>query len=947
MQATCPRCSKVTEYTGEPPLFCAYCGQPLNAQPGMGLQTTASYVWPVEGGPASGLELTTAFSHGVTPEGRPAEVIPERLSKFRLLRKIGAGGMGSVHEAEDESNGRRVAIKLIAPHLLASDVAVERFLQEGRLASAITHPRCVFVLAADAHDGHPYIVMELMSGTTLKDLVESGGPVSPEEAVAKILDVMEGLGEAHRLGVIHRDVKPSNCFLEADGRVKVGDFGLSKSLITGLDLTHSGSFLGTPLYASPEQIRGEALDSRTDVYSVAATLYFLITGKAPFEAKGKDAASTLAMIISEDAPSIRQFRPDVSKALDRAIMKGLSREKGRRYRDLPEFARVLAPFLPSRLSIGGIGLRIVAFVLEMFGVRFLMYTLVDIGWFLASGRPATLHVNVAASLAIDAAYFAYFALMEGFYGASLAKRFFGLRVYDSRRTTPPGLGPALMRTTVFFALTTLPADLLSLYSVWQSAYPLDKWVTFLRIPGLMVITSTMRASNGFRGLHELVSETRVIRLRGRDRFRSRIFDRGQVTPGSPRLMQPGGIPAELGPYQVEGALSWDPEPRVLHGNDAGLGRPVWVVLRAIDDPPASETRREVNRIGRPRWISGGEEDDLRWDAFIAPGGRSLPDLVRSTEMLTWREARPILETLSEELAAACDDATLPPGLSVDSVWVLPNGQIQLTDVPAGKGTGPEARPGTEVRSVADRALRLLFEAATLALTGRRVASGEAPAPIETALPLHVRGPLDQLCGVGPAYAHPRAFHDDLEKTHDRPTCLTPMARLVGLGAFLAIGAVQASVVLLPMALVGIYIAYLRSPEAGDSTNLAMAESLTRMLDQLLRILPAVIPLGWAVWAFVTCGGLTRRLAGTAVVGLDGRPPSRLQHALREATLWAIFMILAVGPVTLAYQFSHSEVTLRVAALASLALLLGYAAMGVLSPRRMLHDVLAGTTLVPR
>src|SRR5260370_11971725 len=126
--------------------------------------------------------------------------------------------------------------------------------------------------------------MELMAGATPQEGVEQNGPMRVQDAVAKILDVIEGLQEAHRLGVVHRDVKPSNCFLLADGRVKIGDFGLSKSLVSGADLTKTGTFLGTLLYAAPEQIKGERVDYRTAVYPVAATLYFFLPCHPPFRA---------------------------------------------------------------------------------------------------------------------------------------------------------------------------------------------------------------------------------------------------------------------------------------------------------------------------------------------------------------------------------------------------------------------------------------------------------------------------------------------------------------------------------------------------------------------------------------------------------------------------------------------------------------------------------------
>src|SRR4029077_14821154 len=226
-----------------------------------------------------------------------AEEAPPVVGGYRLDRVLGEGGMGAVHEAVEEATGRRVAIKLIRPAYAGSGDAVDRFRQEGRIASMVAHPRCVFVLAVDEEGGRPYIVMELMPGSTLKDLVDREGPLPPEQAIAKIMDVIEGLQAAHRLEVIHRDVKPSNCFLEADGRVKVGDFGLAKSLVKDSHLTKTGAFVGTPHFASPEQVRGENIDQQTDVYSVAVTLFFLLTGKPPFW--GSDPTATLARIVAD------------------------------------------------------------------------------------------------------------------------------------------------------------------------------------------------------------------------------------------------------------------------------------------------------------------------------------------------------------------------------------------------------------------------------------------------------------------------------------------------------------------------------------------------------------------------------------------------------------------------------------------------------------------------
>jgi eukaryotic-like serine/threonine-protein kinase len=335
MRLRCPNCVRTLEFTGDPPLFCAYCGK--------GLKQAAEAI-------TEPFEPTQVFQEQAA---RNQVAPPSSIGGYRILRRLGGGGMGDVYEAEEAISGQRVAIKLIAPDFAMSDTAVERFRQEGRLASLISHPRCVFVLAADEQAGRPYIVMELVSGKTLQEYVAERGPLPVEEAVTKILDVIDGLAEAHRLGVVHRDVKPSNCFMLEDGRLKIGDFGLSKSLVSSVDLTRTGTFLGTFLYASPEQIKGERVDFRTDIYSVSATLYFLLAGHAPFQ--GKDAAATLARTVSEAPTPLRRLRPDVPAALDRIIHRGLERTAERRWRSLDDLHAALGRFVPATLSMGAMG----------------------------------------------------------------------------------------------------------------------------------------------------------------------------------------------------------------------------------------------------------------------------------------------------------------------------------------------------------------------------------------------------------------------------------------------------------------------------------------------------------------------------------------------------------------------------------------------------------------
>jgi len=260
---------------------------------------------------------------------------PSLRDRYRDASLVGRGGMGTVLRARDARLGRDVAVKLL--HRTDGDRPI-RFLQEARAQARIRHPNICPVYDAGEVDGQPYIVMQLIEGTPLN---RARGSMSLEEKILVVRSVASAVHEAHRVGLIHRDLKPGNILIERqeDGSLKpyVVDFGLARE-VREHGQTLTGAVVGTPAYMAPEQARGEirSLDRRTDVYSLGATLYELIAEKTPFS--GDQAWKVLSAIASEDAPPLRGVKPDVPVDLDTIVMKCLEREPGRRY----ESARALA-----------------------------------------------------------------------------------------------------------------------------------------------------------------------------------------------------------------------------------------------------------------------------------------------------------------------------------------------------------------------------------------------------------------------------------------------------------------------------------------------------------------------------------------------------------------------------------------------------------------------------
>jgi hypothetical protein len=809
MHIACPRCDAVLEFNARPPAFCSQCGHSLPAPDQL---ATAAYV----------------------PAEVEAPAVPEAVGGYRLLRRLGGGGMGAVYEAEEAASGRRVAVKLIAPEYAESPEAVQRFRQEGRLASAIAHPRCVFVLAADEEAGQPYIVMELMPGATLEGLVEERGPLPPEEAVAKLLDVIDGLREAHRLGVVHRDLKPSNCFLEADGRVKVGDFGLSKSLTGQSRLTVTGAFLGTLLFAPPEQVRGERVDHQSDLYAVAATLYYLLAGRAPFQ--GGDAAAVLARTVADPVPPLRGLRPEVPAALERVVLRGLERDRQRRWRDLDELRAALLPFAPGRLSVGGVGLRFGAYLIDNLALTPVAFLQMGVALWLVGtpGHQPLLMVNAVLGLLFA---LCYYGVPEGLWGCSLGKFCLRLRVWPAGGWGPPGLPRALWRTGLWIALLSGPATALEFLTDTrdQAERPLLALLVtggqlFVQVAGVVLIVSTMRARNGYRCLHDVLSGTRVVRLpepEGRRAVPARRLDEG---------LSPAESGGRVGGFAVRGALWRADGSEVLLGEDPALGRQVVLWLRPPAAPPLDAARRDLSRAGRLRWLAGGRQGDRPWDAFPAPAGCSVSDLVARAGRLPWPEARHLLEQLTEELAAACASGTLPPALSAGQVWVQSNGQVVLLDVPLGAADDGAAGPPGDAPPD-ERALALLRQAAVLALEGRPRRPGDT-GPIRAPVPEHAGRLLRPLLGDGRPYARVKQVQAALDDTRDKPREVTRPRRLAHL-------AVQA-----------------------------------------LFLTPCLI--------LMAVGGCTHTIVPPVVVGLASRDQEQVRRDLEEGA-WRELVVGAVGP----------------------------------------------------
>ena len=259
-------------------------------------------------------------------------------SRYRILRRLGSGGMADVYCAEDNHLGREVALKVLHRRFAQDEEFVERFRREASAAAGLQHPNVVGVFDRGKHDGTYYIAMEYLHGRTLKEIVATEAPLDQARVVDLGRQILEAAGFAHRHGVIHRDFKPHNVIVDEDGQAKVTDFGIARAGAS--EMTETGSIMGTAQYLSPEQAQGHAVTAASDLYSIGVMLYEMLAGRLPFE--GESAVSVALKHLSEAPPAISQLRPDVHPALESVVMAALAKDPAHRWQSADDFAAGLA-----------------------------------------------------------------------------------------------------------------------------------------------------------------------------------------------------------------------------------------------------------------------------------------------------------------------------------------------------------------------------------------------------------------------------------------------------------------------------------------------------------------------------------------------------------------------------------------------------------------------------
>lgn len=715
---------------------CSQCGKPLAKSCGQAICPACLMRQAVHPSPsemvAPTIDLTQSMSliRGSVENSELPDLAPNQsFGDYTIIRRLGRGGMGVVYEADHVPTARRVALKIMS-HSLDSLEARSRFLREGRLAASINHPNCVYVYGTEEIDGRPAISMELVRGGTLGQQIKTRGTLSPKDAVDAVLQIVEGMEAAYNAGVLHRDIKPNNCFVDEKGHLKVGDFGLSITATgrempagaelarTQTEITQVGTFLGTPAYASPEQLRGEPLDHRSDIYSIGVTLYYLLSGQVPFAADNM--IGLLARVLDNQAPTLKEIGVDAPEGLERVVAQCLKKAPGDRISSYAELRAALLPLSSRVLAPAKIGSRFLAGAIDYL---FLSIVISPVSIWLMSSNASVVASDpfpgisaASGTLLSIILQVTYYGGAEWRFGRTLGKHVMGMCVVQD--SSKPTLFAAIMRALLWFVPPLLPTLILawagesgvrtfSSFGVFLG-YAIIGWSSYL-IHAAMFLTASKQ--NGYAAVHDLVTGTRLVETPTAKAFVS-------TSTTSASLDSHAGTEM-IGPYYVLETLAprshADVEPETnssgkwMLGYDAKLLRRVWLHVRKSDARPLPSTWRTTTESSRLRWLGGHCDRELAWDAFEALPGCALADQGDSEGVgdkdssLDWPKAKGVLRQLIGQLQSDSQSTSLPENFSVGHLWVTPEGGLKL--LPFSFVVDPVADSANEKTAVEETRIR--------------------------------------------------------------------------------------------------------------------------------------------------------------------------------------------------------------------------------------------------
>jgi len=352
------------------------------------------------------------------------------LAHYRIEEMVGEGAMGTVYRARDEGLDRTVAVKVLRPAVGGMTVRVDRFFREARAAARVSHPNLTHVYFVGGDGSYRFFAMEYVHGKDLSELVESEGRPELERAIDLLVQAASGLAAAHEVGIVHRDVKPSNILVRPNGTVKITDFGLSKSVDADVKLSQDDTVIGTPIYMSPEQCRSRDVDARTDIYCLGLTAWALLVGRPPFP--GPSLGDVLHDQINTPLPSLVEERPELPRALERVLQKMCAKDASKRPASMHEVVELLEACRPRAVHAAPIVARGVAIAFD-FIAAFVAFGAIAFLIQGVSGKPLPGGLALVVSAVI---FLAFTVLAEVRHHVTIGKWFLNLEVRAADGSEP-------------------------------------------------------------------------------------------------------------------------------------------------------------------------------------------------------------------------------------------------------------------------------------------------------------------------------------------------------------------------------------------------------------------------------------------------------------------------------------------------------------------------------